>query len=178
MGDASRQRGPAGGRIGIQRRVSQHRAGVRLARVGGAPYEGQGHDGGTAGRLLLTGIVVASGWSAVVSLLLATSPEASLRGLLFWLMGDFSFVERAGPILAVAGAGTLAGLALARTLNVLGTGDWQATLLGVEVRRVRGVIYALSALLTSLAVTTAGVVGFVGLIVPHFVRLAGGSDHP
>jgi len=148
-----------------------------LARAGGARYDGRGYDGGAASRLLLTGIVVASGWSAVVSLLLATSPEASLRGLLFWLMGDFSFVERPGPILAVAGAGTVAGLMLARTLNVLGTGDWQAALLGVEVRRVRGAIYALAALLTSLAVTTAGVVGFVGLIVPHFVRLAGGSDH-
>lgn len=149
-----------------------------LARAGGAWYDGRGYDGGgAASRLLLTGIVVASGWSAAVSLLLATSPEASLRGLLFWLMGDFSFVERPGAILAVAGAGTVAGLLLARTLNVLGTGDWQAALLGVEVRRVRGAIYALAALLTSLAVTTAGVVGFVGLIVPHFVRLAGGSDH-
>ena len=149
-----------------------------LARAGSAWYDGRGYDGGgAASRLLLTGIVVASGWSAAVSLLLATSPEASLRGLLFWLMGDFSFVEQPGPILAVAAAGMVAGLLRARTLNVLGTGDWQAALLGVEVRRARAAIYALAALLTSLAVTTAGVVGFVGLIVPHFVRLAGGSDH-
>lgn len=148
-----------------------------LARSGGAWYDGRGYDGGAAGRLLLTGIVVASGWSAAVSLLLAVSPEASLRGLLFWLMGDFSFVERPWPILLVAAGGLLAGLRLARTLNVLGTGDWQAALLGIEVARARGMIYALAALLTSLAVTTAGVVGFVGLIVPHFVRMAGGSDH-
>jgi iron complex transport system permease protein len=149
-----------------------------LARAGGAWYDGRGYDGGgAASRLLLTGIVVASGWSAAVSLLLAISPEASLRGLLFWLMGDFSFVERPAPILVIAAGGTVAGFMLARTLNVLGTGDWQAALLGVEVRRVRAGIYALAALLTSLAVTTAGVVGFVGLIVPHFVRLAGGSDH-
>lgn len=149
-----------------------------LARTGGAWSDGRGyHSGGAASQLLLTGIVVASGWSAAVTLLLAVSPEASLRGLLFWLMGDFSFVEFPGPILVVAAGGTLAGLLLARTLNVLGTGDWQATLLGIEVRPVRGLIYAISALLTSLAVTTAGVVGFVGLIVPHFVRLAGGSDH-
>ncbi|MEO7386076.1 MAG: iron ABC transporter permease [Gammaproteobacteria bacterium] len=149
-----------------------------LARASGAWYDGRGYDGGgAASRLLLTGIVVASGWSAAVSLLLATSPEASLRGLLFWLMGDFSFVQRPGPILAVAVGGAAAGLILARTLNVLGTGDWQAALLGVEVRRVRSAIYGLAALLTSMAVTTAGVVGFVGLIVPHFVRLAGGSDH-
>lgn len=149
-----------------------------LARDGGTWYDGRGYHGSAAGgRLLLTGIVVASGWSAAVSLLLAVSPEANLRGLLFWLMGDFSFVERPEPILLVAAGGTVAGLLLARTLNVLGSGDWQAALLGVEVRRVRAVIYALGALLTALAVTTAGVVGFVGLIVPHFVRLAGGSDH-
>ncbi|MEO8445414.1 MAG: iron ABC transporter permease [Gammaproteobacteria bacterium] len=148
-----------------------------LARSGGAWYDGRGYDGGAAGRLLLTGIVVASGWSAAVSLLLAISPESSLRGLLFWLMGDFSFVEQPWPILVVAGAALVAGLRLARTLDVLGTGDWQAALLGVEVARMRGAIYALAALLTSMAVTTAGVVGFVGLIVPHFVRLAGGSDH-
>ena len=149
-----------------------------LARAGGAWYDGRGYDGGgAASRLLLTGIVVASGWSAAVSLLLAVSPEASLRGLLFWLMGDFSFVERPAPILVIAVGGAVAGMMLARTLNVLGTGDWQAALLGVEVRRMRAGIYALAALLTSLAVTTAGVVGFVGLIVPHFVRLAGGSDH-
>lgn len=149
-----------------------------LARSGGAWYDGRGYDGGgTASRLLLTGIVVASGWSAGVSLLLATSPETNLRGLIFWLMGDFSFAEWPGAILAVASAGTVAGIVLARTLNVLGTGDWQAALLGVEVRRARVAIYSLAALLTSLAVTTAGVVGFVGLIVPHFVRLAGGSDH-
>jgi iron complex transport system permease protein len=149
-----------------------------LARTGGAWSDGRGYDGGNAAsRLLLTGIVVASGWSAAVSLLLAVSPETGLRGLLFWLMGDFSFVDRPGAILVVATGGTVAGLMLARTLNVLGTGDWQAALLGVEVGRVRGAIYALAALLTSMAVTTAGVVGFVGLIVPHFVRLAGGSDH-
>ena len=149
-----------------------------LARTGGAWSDGRGyHSGGTASRLLLTGIVVASGWSAAVSLLLAISPEASLRGLLFWLMGDFSFAEFPAPILIVAAGGTIAGMMIARTLNVLGTGDWQAALLGIEVGPVRGLVYALAALLTSLAVTTAGVVGFVGLIVPHFVRLVGGSDH-
>lgn len=149
-----------------------------LARTDGAWSDGRGYrSGGAASRLLLTGIVIASAWSAAVSLLLAMSPETRLRGLLFWLMGDFSFVEFPGPILVVAAGGTLAGLLLARTLNVLGTGDWQATLLGIDVRPVRGLIYTVSALLTSLAVTTAGVVGFVGLVVPHFVRLAGGSDH-
>lgn len=128
-------------------------------------------------RLLLTGIVVASGWSAVVSLLLAISPDTKLRGIIFWLMGDFSFVEQPGSILLVAGIGVIGGMLLARSLDVLGTGDKQAALLGLDVGRTRGAVYALGSLLTAVAVTTAGVVGFVGLIVPHFVRLAGGNAH-
>lgn len=128
-------------------------------------------------RLLLTGIVVASGWGAAVSLLLSVSPEATLRGILFWLMGDFSFVERPAPVLAIAALGLLLAFVSARALNVLTTGDQQAALLGLETARLRAGIYVLAALLTSVAVTTAGIVGFVGLIVPHFVRLAGGTDH-
>jgi iron complex transport system permease protein len=128
-------------------------------------------------RLLLTGIVVAAGWSAVVSLMLAISPDAKLRGIIFWLMGDFSFVEQPGSILLVAAIGMVGGMLLARTLDVLGTGDQQAALLGLEVRRTRVLVYALGSLLTAVAVTTAGVVGFVGLIVPHFIRLAGGNSH-
>ena len=57
------------------------------------------------------------------------------------------------------------------------TGDKQAALLGLEVRRTRVIVYVLGSLLTAVAVTTAGVVGFVGLIVPHFIRLAGGNSH-
>ena len=130
-----------------------------------------------ANRLLLTGIVVAAGWSAVVSLMLAISPDTKLRGIIFWLMGDFAFVEQPGSILLVAGIGVAGGMLLARTLDVLGTGDNQAALLGLQVKRTRIIVYALSSLLTAVAVTTAGVVGFVGLIVPHFIRLAGGNSH-
>ncbi len=130
-----------------------------------------------AGRLLLTGVVVASGWSAVVSLMLAVSPERNLRGALFWLMGDFAFVDSPAAVLLVAAAGTTACFVLGRSLNVLATGDRQAALLGLPVRAMRIGIYFLSAVLTSTAVTTAGTVGFVGLVVPHLVRLAGGADH-
>lgn len=129
------------------------------------------------GRLLLTGVVVAAGWSALVSLLLAVSPERNLRGALFWLMGDFAFTESPAACLLTAGAGTAAGFALGRALNVLATGDRQAALLGLPVRSLRIAIYFLGAALTSVAVTTAGTVGFVGLVVPHLVRLAAGADH-
>lgn len=127
--------------------------------------------------LLLTGIVVAAGWGAVISLLLAISPETSLRGILFWLMGDFAFATTPLPVLTAGLLAVLGGIAGGRTLNVLGTGDRQATILGVEVERTRLTIYAVASLLTALAVTTAGIVGFVGLVVPHLVRIAGGNDH-
>jgi iron complex transport system permease protein len=131
----------------------------------------------TPGRLLLTGVVIAAGWGAMISLILATSPEANLRGILFWLMGDFAFAGNPAPSL-VAAAGALAVcLVLARSLNVLATGDYQAMLLGLRVRPVRITIYLISALLTAVAVTTAGTVGFIGLVVPHLIRLISGADH-
>lgn len=130
-----------------------------------------------AGRLLLTGVVVAAGWSALVSLLLAVSPERNLRGALFWLMGDFAFAEDPTGCLLIAAAATAGCFALGRALNVLATGDQQAALLGLPVKAMRIAIYFVSAVLTSTAVVTAGTVGFVGLVVPHLVRLAAGADH-
>ncbi len=129
------------------------------------------------GRLLLTGVVVAAGWGAFVTLLLATAPERNLRGMLFWLMGDFSYSTAVWPPLLLAAAVTLLGYLLAPALNVLATGDRQAALLGVAVKPVRGLLYFTSSLLTAVAVTTAGTVGFVGLVIPHLVRLAGDADH-
>jgi iron complex transport system permease protein len=131
----------------------------------------------TPGRLLLTGVVVAAGWSALVSLMLALAPERNLRGALFWLMGDFAFADDPTGCLLVALAGCAACFALGRSLNVLATGDQQAALLGLPVRPMRIAIYFLSAVLTAAAVVTAGTVGFVGLVVPHLIRLIAGSDH-
>jgi iron complex transport system permease protein len=128
-------------------------------------------------RLLLTGIVTASAWGAAVSLILAASPERNLRGALFWLMGDFSYVQAGVAPLAIAAGGTVAAVLLARALNVLSTGDSQAAVLGLAVRRTRIAVYVLGAALTANAVTTAGTVGFVGLVVPHLVRIVGGADN-
>jgi len=135
------------------------------------------HGNWTPGRLLLTGVVIAAGWGALISLILATAPDANLRSILFWLMGDFSFAGNPQPVLLVAGMAVAAGLILARSLNILSVGDQQAALLGLRVRPVRVMTYVLSALLTAIAVTTAGTVGFVGLVVPHLIRLIAGSDH-
>jgi iron complex transport system permease protein len=129
------------------------------------------------GRLLLTGVVIAAGWSALISLLLATSPEAGLRGMLFWLMGDFAFAGSPVLVLAAALVATVLGTLGSRALNLLATGDQQAALLGLPVAETRTVTYLAAAALTSVAVTTAGTVGFIGLVVPHLLRLLGATNH-
>jgi iron complex transport system permease protein len=127
-------------------------------------------------RLLLTGVIVAAGWGAVVALLLSLAPEAQLRGMLFWLIGDLSAPPAAWTPLIVLGLAMTIALPFARDLNALSRGDAVAAALGVSIARLPWLIFALAALLTAVAVTTAGAIGFVGLIVPHAVRLVIGND--
>lgn len=136
-----------------------------------------GRGGWTSTRLLLTGVVVAAGWGAVVSFMLAVSPERGLRGMLFWLMGDLAHAGGPGWTVAALLAGLGAAFSLARPLNLLARGDLQARALGVPVGPLRIAVYVIASLLTAAAVTIAGSVGFVGLVVPHMLRLVGGADH-
>lgn len=128
-------------------------------------------------RLLLTGVVTASGWGALISLVLATGPDNSLRGMLFWLMGDLSYARLPGWSLGVLVLVFAGVMAMARSLNVLGMGETTARLLGESTRHLLWGIYFLASLLTATAVSVAGSIGFVGLIVPHLMRLLVGSDH-
>ncbi len=138
---------------------------------------GQGAYAHTTDRLLLTGIVVAAGWSALISLILSLGPPMRLPGMLFWLMGDLSDALSPLVVLAILGVGLLAALWLAPQLNLAVYGLQQAALLGVNPQRLQHQIYFLASLLTAAAVSIAGAIGFIGLIVPHMVRLAGGRDH-
>jgi len=128
-------------------------------------------------RLLLTGVVLAAGFSAATTLLLALSPEQNLRGMLFWLMGDLSFAYEPGRVLwlmlLLAAGATLS----ARHLNVLSRGELQAAIVGMPVIGFRYIVFAAASLATALSVTTVGVIGFIGLVVPHLVRIVAGSDH-
>jgi iron complex transport system permease protein len=130
----------------------------------------------TAARLLLTGVVIAAGWGALIALLLTVAPEAQVKGMLFWLLGDLSAIPPPLPALGALAVVLLAALALARDLNVLAHGEATAATLGVAVAPVTLVLHALAATATAAAVTTAGTVGFVGLVVPHALRLAVGND--
>jgi iron complex transport system permease protein len=130
----------------------------------------------TQTRLLLTGVIVAAGCGAVIALMLSIAPEHKLRGMLFWLMGDLS--QTGSPLIAIGilALGLIAALPFARELNLLARGNDTAQTLGVDVRRLRYIVYALASLLTAVAVTSAGSIGFVGLVVPHLVRLVIGND--
>ena len=130
----------------------------------------------TQTRLLLTGVIVAAGCGALVALMLAIADENRLRGMLFWLMGDLGQSTQWWPALLALGVGLALAMPVARELNLLARGLMQAQALGVAVGRLRWVIYLLASLATAASVTTAGSIGFVGLVVPHLVRLAAGND--
>ena len=130
----------------------------------------------TQTRLLLTGVIVAAGCGALVALMLAIADENRLRGMLFWLMGDLGQSTQWWPALLALGVGLALAMPFARELNLLARGQMQAQALGVAVGRLRWVIYLLASLATAASVTAAGSIGFVGLVVPHLVRLAAGND--
>ncbi|MGB5345580.1 MAG: iron ABC transporter permease [Woeseia sp.] len=137
----------------------------------------QGSGNWTPARLLLTGVVLAAGFSAATTLLLALSPDQHLRGMLFWLMGDLSFAHEPARLLTLLAVIVTGTTLAARHLNVLSRGELEAAILGVRVASFRLVIFAVTALATAISVTAVGVIGFVGLVVPHLVRLVAGSDH-
>jgi iron complex transport system permease protein len=127
-------------------------------------------------RLLLTGAVIAAGWYAAMTLLLSLAPDSHLRGILFWLSGDLNGVGAAWPALAALAIALVAIVPVAPQLNVLLRGDAQAQALGVSVVSLRLRVYLVASLAAAAAVTTAGTIGFVGLVVPHALRLSCGND--
>lgn len=135
-----------------------------------------GKGGWAPTRLLLTGVVVASGWGAMITLMLSMTPAERLPGMLYWLMGDLSYARTPWPPLILLLVTCVALLPLGRSLNVLARGPQQAAALGVDARPLEWSIYAIASLLTAVAVTTAGSIGFVGLVVPHMLRLVLGND--
>ena len=131
----------------------------------------------TPTRLLLTGVVLAAGFSAATTLLLALSPEQQLRGMLFWLMGDLSFAYEPAATLGLLLLITIAATLLARQLNVLARGEIQAAIVGLPVTGFRYLVFITASLATAVTVTTVGVIGFIGLVIPHLIRIVAGSDH-
>ena len=129
--------------------------------------------------LLLAGVVVGAFFNAIILLLLMLADVESFRSAVFWMMGSLAGASwRTALLLAIAVLpSTIVLLALARALNLLSIGEETALFLGMRVERVKLIAYFVASLLVAAAVSACGVIGFIGLIVPHAVRLAWGSDH-
>jgi iron complex transport system permease protein len=129
--------------------------------------------------LLLAGIITASFLSAVIMFLMTIVPGRDLRGIAFWLMGDLATPSpvSAGWLLLVLAVTIGAVYTTAADLNLLMAGEQEALHLGVDVARVKLVVYLGASVLTGMAVAVSGVIGYVGLLVPHLIRMIFGSDY-
>ena len=131
-------------------------------------------------RLLLAGVAMSALLGSVTAFVTYASPDPDkLRAVLFWLLGSLSRARwsTVWAPLAVSAASVAALWALARPLDLLSTGEEAAASLGVPVERLKKALVALAAVATGVLVASAGVIGFVGLIVPHAVRLVSGATH-
>lgn len=131
-------------------------------------------------RLILAGVATSAVFSAMTSLLVLTSPDPQLAArVLFWTLGSFASAQwklLPIPVLALC-LGLIVLILQARRLNLLLAGDESASALGLDVDRFRRRMFVLAAALTGVTVAVAGVIGFIGLILPHIVRLMVGADH-
>src|SRR5713226_4462552 len=154
--------------------------GAILAPIAAVYFLGRREGHIDSGTLLLAGIISASFLSAIIMFLLTTLTGRDFRGMAFWLMGDLS-TSLQSSLRWVLGIGFLVATGAIYTtaadLNLLLAGEKEAMHLGVDVRRVRLVVYIAASILTGLAVSVSGAIGYVGLLVPHVMRLLFGSDH-
>jgi len=129
--------------------------------------------------LLLTGVMISFFSSSLIMLIMAVSRAEDLRGILFWIMGsleasDWFFVKLMGLFSIL---GLFISYFFALDLNALSLGEEEALHLGVDVEKTKRLLFLFASLLTGLCVSCAGIIGFVGLVIPHFIRMLFGGDH-
>jgi iron complex transport system permease protein len=129
-------------------------------------------------RLILAGVALGALLAAIVSYLTITSGE-KIHGIIFWLMGSFSLsqwseIKVALPAVAV---GVTIIMIHARSLNLIQLGEEQAQQLGISVEKLKVILLGAATLITAAAVSFVGIIGFVGIIIPHMVRLIWGPDY-
>ena len=139
----------------------------------------RGRAGATPERLILAGVIVTTFLSSVIVFVTTLMDATRIRSFTFWLLGDLSGTTKTLlPVaIAITVLGTIALTLHARSLNLLMLGERDAFDLGVEVKRVRVVVFVVASLLVGSSVAASGSVGYVGLVVPHLVRLSLGSDN-
>ncbi len=129
--------------------------------------------------LLLAGVVVGAFFSACIALILAVSDAPTVRTAILWMMGSLSGADWNAVMVAALYTlpAALVLLGLARALNLMAIGEETASYLGTDVEKVKRTAFGVASLVAASGVAVAGVIGFVGLIVPHGIRLLVGSDH-
>jgi iron complex transport system permease protein len=133
-------------------------------------------EGGTS-MLLLTGVILSSACMAMITLMLSIAPEGRLRSMVFWMIGDLAGAPLRPLPWIVLGAALVYALRSARAMNILALHAEAAATLGIRIGALRKGLFFVSAVLTASAVTSAGAIGFIGLIIPHACRFAFGPDH-
>jgi iron complex transport system permease protein len=130
-------------------------------------------------NLLLAGVVINAFFSAVIMFLTSIAKSEQVHSTIFWLMGNIT--EKSLTVLGISAGCILAGIfalfCISHRLNVLTFGEEEAKGLGVDTAKVRVIAFGFAAFITAIAVSISGLVGFVGLIIPHGVRLVFGPDH-
>lgn len=127
--------------------------------------------------LLLAGIAMACGFSAGISFMLLVAPDSNLHSMLFWLNGDLNTDQLPWLSWWILCIGLFVCWLLAPGFNLLNRGDMEARALGLACKPYRIALYLLSSLFTAAAVSTAGCIGFVGLVIPHVTRSLLGYEH-
>jgi len=137
--------------------------------------------GGEISRLplILSGVIVSAFFTALVSIVKFLVDPHKLQNIVYWLMGSFALAD--WNVVAIAAAGIVAGLVplflMRWRLNVMSMGEDEARTLGIDIRRDRIILVAASTLVVSIAVSVSGIIGWVGLMVPHLIRMISGPDH-
>jgi ABC-type Fe3+-siderophore transport system permease subunit len=130
-------------------------------------------------RLVLAGVIISTFLSSLIALITSLADDIRLRNITLWLLGDLSSGSLQGLFFVFVAllTGVVVVVTQSRALNLMMVGERDAFALGVETARVRWIVYGAASLLTGAAVSAGGAIGYVGLVVPHLVRLAAGSDN-
>ncbi|OLS27850.1 MAG: Hemin transport system permease protein HmuU [Candidatus Heimdallarchaeota archaeon LC_2] len=129
-------------------------------------------------NFVLSGFIVGIFFSSLTTIIIVTS-ENNNQSLFFWLFGSFANMNWDKAIILIIGNFTLSSMLMlyVREFNVISMGDKQASELGIDVKRLKKYIILVVSLLTAISVSFTGIIGFIGLIVPHFARILVGNDH-
>ena len=149
---------------------------ITIFLIFGSSWSRHDHGGYT---ILLTGVIINAFFSALLMFFFSISKSEQAHSILFWLMGNVSMAEGREIILtaAVMAAGFMLLFAHARSLNLLTLGDETAMQLGINAPKTKKLLLVTASLITATAVSMSGTIGFIGLVVPHLMRILFGPDH-